>query len=136
MVDLVIYAAATRSLRLNDALTYTAMITDALPEILEVVRASPPRKHLRFWVAFAGGQVTSHTNGQTNPGFDLRISFSNMSEAGIDAVMAGLEHPETERMMERYAFAATDRAWLTYLSRLLKWRGNTVLATLWSERGG
>lgn len=132
LADIVFYAGASGSGRLCDALTYLGMLTDALPGVLEAVRQGPPRRQLRFWTTFVGWQVSSHPKGRTDPGFDLNVMLSSMPEAGIDAMCAALEHPETERMIESYAFAAQDPEWLLYLSRLLKWRENTVLATLWS----
>lgn len=126
LLEVVTHAAAKNSAHFHDALTYLTMATDALPQLLEDVRTGPSRKHLRFWTSVASGLVTRGPGGENPAGIDLYSWFSSMPERAVDTLMLALDHPKTERMMERYAMAAKDEEWLTYLSRLLQWREATL----------
>lgn len=59
-----------------------------------------------------------------------------MPEPQVEALMLALDHSDTERLLERYALAATDREWLTYLSRLMQWRDATLAQSFFSDRSG
>lgn len=134
LMEVTTYAAATGSARFNDALTYLAMATDALPQLLENLRNGLPRKHLVFWATLAGGGVSTHPSRRNPSGADLYLTFHAMPERGVEALMLALDDPQTERMMERYALAAKDQAWLTYLSRLMQWREATLSRSSLSDR--
>lgn len=134
LLEVVAHAAAKDSARFRDALIYLTMATDALPQLLEDVRTGPPRKHLRFWTSVASGLVNRGPGGKNPRGIDLYSWFATMPERAVDTLMLALDHPETERMMERYAMAAKDEGWLTYLSRLLQWREATLQQSFFSTR--
>ena len=136
LTEVVTYAAATGSARLGDALTYMTLATSALPDVLEGFRTGPARQHLRFWTSLAGGQVRRGEGGKNPRGMDLFRSFDLMPERSVETLMLALDHPETERMMERYALAARDQEWLIYLSRLLQWREATLSQSFFSDRKG
>lgn len=112
LVEVVTYAAATGSARLGGALTYMALATHALPDVLDAFRTGPPRHHLRFWTTFAGGHVRRGEGGQNPRGVDLFQWFDLMPEPAVEALMLTLDHSKTERMMERYGLAAKDSDWL------------------------
>lgn len=132
--EVVTHAAATGSARLGDALTYLALATNALPDVLDGFRKGHSRYHLRFWTTLAGGQVRRGDDGQNPRGMDLFWWFDLMPEPAVEALMLALDHPETGRMMERYALAARDEEWLIYLSRLLQWREATLARSFFSDR--
>ncbi|ABD53465.1 hypothetical protein [Jannaschia sp. CCS1] len=136
LMEVVTHASAKGSARLNDALTYLALATTALPDVLERYRTGPSRRHLRFWTSVAGGLVQRGPDGQNPRGVDLYKWFDAMPEPAVETLVLALDHPDTERMMERYALAAQDRDWLTYLSRLMQWREATLAQSFFSDRVG
>ena len=64
---------------------------------------------------------------------DFHLSYRGMPLIDRDRILAALEAPEVEQMMEQYDYAARDEIWLTYLSRLSQWREKTILTTRFSE---
>lgn len=133
LVDVVWYAIANGSPRLQDTLIYLAMVADALPEVLEDLRKGPPRRYLRFWTTIAGGSVSSHPDMTRQARFDIHLFFNAMPVEGRMQLLAAMSDPDVEAMISRYAFAAREEGWLLYLSRLLDWRDRSILVTEQSE---
>lgn len=134
LVDVVRYAAATGSALFSYTITYLCLMTDALAQVLEGLRTGPPRQHLRFWTTFTRGFVFKEPKARGANGVDLFSLYDLVPEQCIETMLSALEHPETERLFERYAYAAQDDEWLSYMSNLLQWREVTVTMTRFSER--
>ena len=134
LTDCVALAAAKGGRLLRDALSFLALTGDGLRPALASVKDLPARKQLRFWTSFAGWIDHSPHPRYSVRGIDLHQHYFAMPVEGREALCAALEDPATERLIERYAFAAQDADWARYLSRLLQWREATLLSTQWSER--
>lgn len=133
LIEVVNHAIATGSGRLSDALTYLALTTNALPDVLEKLRTGPPRRYLRFWTALARGYVSSDPEMTRQSVWDIHGAYNAMPIPGRLQLLEAMEAPEVEVLITRYALAAKDEGWLLYLSRLLEWRDRSVLATRYSE---
>lgn len=133
LTDVVTYASATGSARLSDALTYLALATPALPDVMETFRTGPPRRYLRFWTTLAGGSVSSDPAMTRQARWDIHLACDAMPVPARMQLLDAMAAPEVEALITRYAMAARDEAWLLYLSRLLEWRDGSVLATRFSE---
>ncbi|GAB5448831.1 MAG: hypothetical protein Gyms2KO_37040 [Gymnodinialimonas sp.] len=133
LIDVVTHAVATGSARLGDALTYLAMVTNALPDVLEKFRIGPPRRYLRFWTTLAVGSVSSHPEMTRQARWDIHLSCNAMPIAARLRLLDALASDEVEALITRYALAARDEGWMLYLSRLLEWRDRSVLATRFSD---
>ncbi|MEJ6395641.1 hypothetical protein V8J82_20450 [Gymnodinialimonas sp. 2305UL16-5] len=132
LLDLARYAVAKRARSFDNVLCYLSLFGNRLPDLFEEFRQARPLRQLRLWTTLARGHVTSHPDGRASPK-DLHLWFSGMPLADRQHLLAALEAPQTAMLIERFAFAARDRDWLTYLSRLLEWREMSILATRYSE---
>jgi hypothetical protein len=132
LVDLVAYNIARNSVSLDVALTYLTLFTDALPDVIDAHINGPPRRHLQLWTAIAL-RFVSNGDDSGSRGKDFHLFYSGMPLADRECLLAALDAPEVERLIERYAFQARDPKWLRYLSNLLDWREKTILATRFSE---
>lgn len=112
LVDVVRHAAATGSALFSYTMIYLCLMTDALAQVLEGLRTGPPRQHLRFWTTFAGGHVSKAPEARGANGINLFSLYDLVPEPCVETMLSALEHPETERLFERYAFAAQDDEWL------------------------
>ncbi|MEJ6390943.1 hypothetical protein [Gymnodinialimonas ulvae] len=127
LLDMTHYAVAGGTYFIQDVLTYLAVFTDALPEVIRYYRTGPPRHHLRFWSTIA--QVNSiHDPNRPQRGTDIHLFYRGMQPEGRQRLIDALAAPEVETLILRYAMGARDQQWMQYLSNLLDWRDAALLA--------
>ncbi|OAN69110.1 hypothetical protein A8B78_21705 [Jannaschia sp. EhC01] len=126
LVDCVELGIAKNLPRMDDALVFLSLVTDRFGAVLEGIAKGPPRRQLAFWIAVAGWAPNSPAGKKNNGVKNFCNSFAFMEESARHALEDALADPEVEILLDRYAFAAKDREWLGFLSRLVAWRENTV----------
>lgn len=133
LLALVHIAVARGSPRFEDCLIYLSRASGCFEPTLHAILADRPHKRLAFWVSVSGWSPNSPAGFENQGVSDFPRDFGFMAKPHIRLLEDALADPATERLLERFAYAARDEVWLAYLSRLVSWRENTVLRNKFSR---